>query len=381
MITISLKMLMGEKTKYYGMISAISFSAFLILQQLGIFAGITQITSGFLNDITEPEIWVMHSKVKYIEDIKQLEENILYKVKGIQGISDAVPIYKGMLRIKLSDGEYLNSTIIGIDENSLIGAPKRITYGKLENILRANSIFIDSVSAKTKLYNQAEKRPLGVGDEILLNDKRAIVAGICDVNQSFQSFPSIYTSYRKAIEFSGASIKSVSFILVKLKSKKYLNDVKERINSINGIKALSTDEFQEINKGFFLKESGMVFTIGISVFIAFIIGLGIVAQFFFNFIQDNLKYFGVMKAMGADSTLLKKMILSQVCLTGFVGFGIGACCTTIFGLLTKGTMMSFNLTFPYFFLGLSAIGCISIISGLFGIRKVVKLDSAIIFRG
>jgi len=47
MITISLKMLMGEKTKYYGMISAISFSAFLILQQLGIFAGITQITSGF----------------------------------------------------------------------------------------------------------------------------------------------------------------------------------------------------------------------------------------------------------------------------------------------------------------------------------------------
>src|SRR5260370_30514964 len=73
-----------------------------------------------------------------------------------------------------------------------------------------------------------------------------------------------------------------------------------------------------------------VFTL--STIIAFIVGGLIAGQIFYNFTLDNLRYFGVMKAMGADNRVLRRMIMLQAFTVGAIGYGIGTGLACLFSL-------------------------------------------------
>ena len=60
------------------------------------------------------------------------------------------------------------------------------------------------------------KVPLRVGDEMELNDHRAIVVGICRNSRTWQSQPIVYTTYTRATTFAPAGAEAAqSFVLVK----------------------------------------------------------------------------------------------------------------------------------------------------------------------
>ena len=67
---IALKMLMGDRAKYLGIIMGLTFASLLITQQSAIFLGLMTRTFGFLTDTALPDIWVMDPKVQYIDDLK-----------------------------------------------------------------------------------------------------------------------------------------------------------------------------------------------------------------------------------------------------------------------------------------------------------------------
>ena len=71
---IALKMLVGDRAKYLGIIMGLTFASLLITQQSAIFLGLMTRTFGFLTDTALPDIWVMDPKVQYIDDLKPLKE-------------------------------------------------------------------------------------------------------------------------------------------------------------------------------------------------------------------------------------------------------------------------------------------------------------------
>ena len=75
---IALKMLMGDRGKYIGIVIGVFFAALIITQQLSIFVGLMSRTIGFLVDTSLPEIWVMDTKVQFVDDIKPMQETQLY---------------------------------------------------------------------------------------------------------------------------------------------------------------------------------------------------------------------------------------------------------------------------------------------------------------
>jgi len=58
MYRIALKMLMGDRGKYLGLIMGLTFAALLITQQSSIFTGLMTRTYSFINDLSQPDIWV-----------------------------------------------------------------------------------------------------------------------------------------------------------------------------------------------------------------------------------------------------------------------------------------------------------------------------------
>lgn len=125
-MSVAIKMLIGDRAKYLGIIMGITFASLLITQQLAIFNGLMSRTYGAVTDVGLPDVWVMDPKVQFIDDIKPLQETALYRVRGIEGVEWAVPLYKGLLKARLESGEFQTCNVMGLDDASLIGDRKSV---------------------------------------------------------------------------------------------------------------------------------------------------------------------------------------------------------------------------------------------------------------
>ena len=72
---VALKMLVGDRAKYLGIVMGITFASLLITQQLGIFCGLMARSYGAITDMAYPDVWVMDPKVQFIDDTKPLLEH------------------------------------------------------------------------------------------------------------------------------------------------------------------------------------------------------------------------------------------------------------------------------------------------------------------
>src|SRR6478609_9659960 len=133
---IALKMLVGDRAKFFGIVLGLTFASLLITQQGSIFCGLMCRTAGQIYDITGADLWVMDANVRYIDDVKPMTESSLYRVRGVDGVQWAVPLYKGNARAKLNSVgfdrqekryrtfEVIEQVImVGLDDSSLVGAP------------------------------------------------------------------------------------------------------------------------------------------------------------------------------------------------------------------------------------------------------------------
>src|SRR5258708_35750401 len=102
MYHIAIKMLVGDRAKYLGIIMGLTFASLLITQQAAIFVGLMTRTYGSITDLGLPDIWVMDEKVQFIDDIKPLQDTELYRVRGITGVQVAVPRYKRLIQARLT---------------------------------------------------------------------------------------------------------------------------------------------------------------------------------------------------------------------------------------------------------------------------------------
>jgi putative ABC transport system permease protein len=387
MISVALKMLLRDRRKSFLMIVGLTFASLLITQQMAIFLGIMTRTVGFIADTNLPDIWAMDPKVKFIDDIKPLQDTELLRVRGVEGVAWAVPLYKGTLRARLEDGSYQVCNVAGLDDATLIGAPSplRMVQGHLQDLRHTDGVIVDEAGAATKLSRPSRmpggpRVPLRIGDTLELNDHRAVVVGICKITRTFQSQPLLYTTYSRAVSFAPRERKLLSFVLVK--AKPGVNDAElcGRIRSATHLAAYTKTQFRDLTIAYFMRNIQAPINFGISVLLSFIVGTVIAAQTFSNFTLENLRYLGTFKAMGASSGLLLRMTVVQTLLVGGIGFGTGVGAASLFGLVSKGTELAFR--FPWQLLAgtAAAIFLICVLSSLASIRKVVVLEPAMVFK-
>ena len=129
MYSIALKMLVGDRGKYLGIIMGLTFASLLITQQSSIFTGLMTRTYGFISDTSQPDIWVMDPKVQFIDDVKPLQDTQLFRIRGIDGVEWAVPLYKGLLKARLEDGNFQICNVLGLDDATLIAGFIQLANG------------------------------------------------------------------------------------------------------------------------------------------------------------------------------------------------------------------------------------------------------------
>ena len=384
MYFIALQMLFGDRGKYLGMVVGITFAALIMTQQPAIFTGLMTRTYSFINDVALPDVWVMDPGVQFVEEHKPIRDTDLARVRGVDGVEWAAPMYKALTVGKLPDGSTKSLDITGLDDATLIGAPPKMVQGNLADLRKADGIIVGDEAAQTRLRVRTadgKDRALQIGDELEINDRRTVVVGLAKVTRNFVLQPQIYTTYSRAMLLAPPNRRQLTYVLVKAKPGENPDALAERIVQRTGLAAYSTQKFKEITYNYWMKSTGIPINFGISVLLGFIVGTAVAGQTFFNFVHENVKQYAALKAMGLRNGILVRMVLLQATVVGLIGYGLGVGLTSLFGMRFNDSILAFLM--PPGVMLFSAVGVffIILVSALLAIRQVIKVDPSVVFRG
>jgi putative ABC transport system permease protein len=376
---VALQMLFGDRAKYLGLIFAVAFSTFLMSHQSSIFTGIMRRTTSQIMDVHDANIWVMDRKTQYFDEVKALTDDDLYRVRGVSGVEWAAPLFKGTPRAKALDGTFRVVIMMGVDDATLVGAPRNMVMGSVDDLRRTDSVIIDRVGYEFFFSNE----PYELGKTFELNDHRATIVGIYNSSAPFQNLPVFYARYSRAITYVGHERNLLSFVLAKAAPGISDREACQRIEAATGLRAATSSEFGWQTIWYYIAHTGIPVNFGITISIALIVGTIVAGQTFYIFTLENLKQFGALKAIGVTNWRITGMILLQALLVGVIGYSIGIGMTAAFFEITKNNLdlRGFTLLWQIAAGTGATVLLIVILASLISIRRVLVLEPAVVFRG
>jgi putative ABC transport system permease protein len=375
---VALKMLVADRAKYFGLIFAIAFASFLLANQIGIFIGIMSRPASQIRDVVDADIWVMDSQTLYNAEVYALRDADLYRVRSVPGVEWAVPLYMGTGRAKAPDGKFRTVILLGADDATLVGAPRKMLVGSIYDLRQPDAAIIDK--AGYRYFFPGE--PLQAGKTLQMNERRVLIAGISDASAPFQSLPVLHTRYSQALGFVGRERNLMSFVLAKPVAGVSTEDVCHRIETATGLRARTSKEFSWDAFLFYLRNTGIPVNFGITVMVALIVGTVVAGQTFYIFTIENLKQFGALKAIGVTNRRIIGMILLQAMVVGGTGyaFGMGMAATFFSSFLNYGPTRGIILPWQVM-AGIAAVVLFVVgLASLMSIRRVLVLEPAVVFR-
>jgi putative ABC transport system permease protein len=376
---VALRMLTGDRAKYLGLIFAIAFSSFLIAQQVSIFAGLLNRMRSQILDITDGDVWVMDPATQYVDEVYPLRDDALYRVRGVQGIRWAVPLFKGQPVARALNGRFRSVILLGLDDSSLAGAPRKMILGSIESLRDPDAVIIDLAGYHFLFPGRSPR----LGDVLEMNDRRARIVGISDASAPFTSFPVMFTRYSLAVNYVGRQRTQMSFVLAKGQPGVPVAELTERIHAATGLRAISHDEFGWMTISYYMQHTGIPVNFGLTVAIGLIVGTVVAGQTFYIFTIENLKQFGALKAIGTTNLRIVGMILLQALLVGAIGYSIGMGMTAVFFAITTHQEATRGIVLLWQIMAGTGgvVLFIVAVASLMSIRRVLQLEPAIVFRG
>jgi putative ABC transport system permease protein len=374
-------MLFGDRAKYLALVFGVAFATLLMSQQVSIFLGLMKRTANQVLDVHEADIWVMDPRVRYVDEVEPLPDAALTRVRSVAGVEWAVPLYKGLAIFRTREGYVNQVSLLGLDDESLVGAPRDWKSGNLESLRQPGAIVFDAEGAG---LIWPDRDPLSrVGTEAEINDRRVVVSGIVNSSPPFITFPIAYTRYSEALRLTPAQRNKLSFVLVRARSGESAEALARRISAETGLQALTWSEFAWRSVLYYVTRTGIPINFGITVLLGFIVGAAITAQTLYLFVVENLRQFGALKAIGTTNRQIMNVVLLQAAVVGSVGYGLGIGAAALFFHFVNGGAALEGFTLPWQVLvgtGVT-VALIILVSVIGSLLKVFRIDPAIVFRG
>jgi len=396
MLHIALKMLMGDRAKYIGLLMGIAFTAFLVTFAASFFAGF--MTRGFslITENSAADVWVMDPAVDSVEQTINMPNNALARVRNVDGVRFATPLALGTVNARFANGRFQIFEVIGVDDATLTGAPP-LRSGGIPTVLHApDAIIVDAGGTRGKLRTPLSRadqwpsdgvhlnvpmRELESGDELLVEGLRVKVAGRSGTLPRFPPRPLMYTTYSNAARILPQEQHLLTFVLVAKQPGVTARQLAKRIEAHTGLRARSSEDFKKDTVRWYLVNSEDVGDITAMIILAMTVGFGTTGIMLYMFTYENLRQYALLKAMGASHGMLRSMILAQACICALTGTGLGLGLCGIVGELATRTDFPFRLMWFGPVLGTIGVLIVSLTAAVISIRPVVKLSPGVVFAG
>ncbi|MCC6677950.1 MAG: FtsX-like permease family protein [Phycisphaerales bacterium] len=397
MIRIALRMLLGDTTKFVGVVLGVFFCTFLITHLLSMFTGLMSRTYALVTDIPQADIWVMDPAVEYVDEPAGLPSTSLDRVRSVEGVKWAVPLFSGSLRCRLPSGRFRSVLVIGVDDATLLGAPEHMVEGRVESLRSEDAAIVDLGGARDLLRLPVEApvrgpgwnmpvldgpaRALEVGDEILVNDRRVVIAGIADLGPRFLSKAILYVPYSRALRMSPPERNLLSFVLVKAAEGEDGRGLAGRIQESTGLRARTAQDFSDDTYEYYFRTTGVVGRIVFMISLGVVVGIAVSALLLFMFTAESAPYYATLKALGASNQRVVAMVLAQAAVCGATGYGLGVGFSCLLGrVIIKSDTMPYLLAGKTLVFTACAVMVVTMFAAVMSAVKVMRLEPAQVFK-
>ena len=396
MFRIAVKMLIGDRVKYAGLLFGIAFTSFLVTFAGSYFAGF--MTRGFALIAENPRtnVWVMDPAVRSIEPTTNMPASALDRVRSVEGVATAVPLALGTADVRFPNGRFQSFQVIGVDDATLAGLPP--LRGDLSPIaLRGpDAVIVDPGGTSGRLQTPVEKadqwyggpprldvptRTLAPGDDLLVNDRRVTVVGRTRALPRYPPRPLLYTTYSNALRILPPELRRLTFVLVTATPGVAPRELARRIEARTGLRARASDDFKADTVWWLLANSEDVGDIETMLSIATLVGFGVTGVLLYMFTNENLRQYAVLKAMGATPQSLLAMIFVQAGLCAILGTGLGLGGCAIAGQFLSGSDYPFRMMWFTPVIGVLTVSLVSVVSAVISAHPALKLEPGVVFAG
>lgn len=377
MLWIAIRMLTGDRQKFFGLVFGIAFASLLITQQMVLFVNLVERGASGVYNMASGDVFVMDPVSRSVDITYPMPSTALDQVRSTAGVQWAVPQIRASAAVRTAEGDLEQVMIVGVDEATLIGLPRHLLIGKKSDLAIPDTVFIDDVGAWRMFANGN-----AIGQRLELNDQRTVIRGMADTTPSFTSTAVFYTTYSRALRYVPGTRNRLSLILVGADEGVPPQELAARIAKRTGLKARTREQFARDGIEFIIVNTGIPFNFGITVALGFIVGVAIVGLTFSLFIRDNMKQFGALKAIGVSNRKIAHMVAAQAGMVGAIGYALGLAGTALFiwGFSGNPTFKGFYLPWHPPLISLVAVVLILAVTGWIALRNVMRTEPAAVFR-
>jgi putative ABC transport system permease protein len=392
MVSLARKNLFEDLPRFMVAQAGIMFAVGLVTIQTGLLNGFTK-SSSLLIDNSTADIWVTSKDMRYLELTLQLPYERLVQAQAVTGVARAeAMITRGAVWRRNAGGQINPIRMVGIDPQGQLLIPWKISQGSLQDLDRPYSVSVD-LSDLAALDVKALGETAEIGNTPITVD--LITQGI----HSIVSSPFVFTSLANANFYTISQAMSsnpprpdsppsltaqdqISYILVKADPGQDLEQLKQRLASeLPDTLAFTRAELSQLNQDYWRRSTGVGFILGMGAVVGIVVGMVVVGQILYSSVSDHLQEFGTLKAMGSSNWYIYRVILEQALWMAVLGYlpGMGLCiglaswtmqARSIAILITPGTAIAV--------FGMTTIMCSG--AAIFAIRKVTRLDPAMVFK-
>jgi putative ABC transport system permease protein len=372
MARVGLRMMVHDKLKMTGTLVGVVFAVLLSIQQAGTFLGLLNKNTMFI-DNAGADIWIVPPSTEALQAAKPIPEAISRRARGVPGVAWSEPLLFGAGAVTLPGGASEAVTVVGTRLPYVHGGPWNVVAGDRGALGSPDTmIFEDGARDTLGGLNLGSVREVG-GRDVLVG---GFTWGLVPFGPSYA-----FADYDLARLLLHVDSDRAHFILVGVEPGASVTAVRDRLKArFPEVKVVTREEFARSTVRYVLSRTSIGVTFGTSTLFGLIIGFVIVSLTTFSAVIDNLREFGTLKAIGATTWDLARLLLAQSVVFALLGSLIG---------LTLITRVADSIRSPEFAIIISpvlAIGTtlvivtLCVVASCFALVRLRNLEPAMVFR-
>ncbi len=374
--------LKAQKLRLFAATLGITFAVILIFVQLE-FREALFVSAVRYHTAMDYDLAMLSPRTDFMVSSKQFPRARLYQVLGFDGVESVTAVYMRLVswRNPVDPSNARNILAIGFD-------PAEPAFQRLLNTEQIEAIKIpDQVIFDRRGRDEygpvRELLEAGESVSVEINDRRVAIAGMYEVGTSFGLDGGVITSDLNFLRLLPTRKKAaIDFGLIKLEPGHDVAAAQARIRAAipADVRLLTRQEFMDLEVEYWNKTTpiGYIFAFGAAM--GLIVGLIIVYQILFADVQDHLKEYATLKAMGYSHGYLRNVVLQEASILAVLGFlpGMGLA-HLVFSRGADATRLPLEMSLASALSVFALTMAMCAGSGMLALRKLRAVDPAEVF--